>query len=65
MNDEKKKSKHSILLLGAAGVEDVKRFVAFVLEASERLGPDAATDPVSFPYLTFRVSFFLQSGMHK
>jgi hypothetical protein len=35
-----KKSKFP-LFLGAAGVEDAKRFVAFVLETSGRLGPDA------------------------
>ena len=66
MNDEKK-SKHSILLLGAAGVEDAKRFVAFVLEASERLGPDAATffeylqTLCRFPILRFECHFFCKA----
>ena len=46
-----------------AGVEDAKRFVAFVLQASGRLGPDAVAfleylrvALVSFPYLTFVIS---------
>ena len=36
------KKNHFRPFLGDTGVEDAKRFVAFVLEASGRLGPDAA-----------------------
>ena len=46
--------------LGAVGVKDAKRFVAFVLEASGRLGPDAGAfldylrTLCRFPILRFR-----------
>ena len=56
--------------LGAAGVEDAKRFVAFVLEASGRLGPDAVAfleylrTLCRFPILRFRALTSVISAKH-
>ena len=57
--------------LGAAGVEDAKRFVAFVLEASGRLGPDAGAfldyllrTLCRFPILRFRALTSVISAKH-
>ena len=64
-----KKSKFRSFL-GAAGVEDAKRFVAFVLEASGRLGPDAVAfleylrALCRFPILRFRVLTTTISAKH-
>jgi hypothetical protein len=56
--------------LGAAGVEDAKHFVAFVLEASGRLGPDAGAfldylrTLCRFPILRFRALTSVISAKH-
>ena len=56
--------------LGAASVEDAKRFVAFVLEASGRIGPDAAAfleylqSLCGFPILRFRALTSVISAKH-
>ena len=57
--------------LGAAGVEDAKRFVAFVLEASGRLDPDVVPFLeylrrilCRFPILRFRALTSVISAKH-
>ena len=68
MHHEKKSKFRSFL--GAAGVEDAKRFVAFVLEASGRLGPDAVAfleylrTLCRFPILRFRALTSIISAKH-
>ena len=61
------KKNHFRPFLGDTGVEDAKRFVAFVLEASGRLGPDAAAFLRSlchFPILRFRSLVSVISAKH-
>ena len=64
-----KKSKYRPFL-GADGVDDPKRFVPFVLEASGRLGPDAAAfleylkSLFPFPILRFRALVSVISVKH-
>ena len=64
------KKNHFRPFLGDTGVEDAKRFVAFVLEASGRLGPDAAAfleylrTLCRFPILRFRSLVSVISAKH-
>jgi hypothetical protein len=65
---QEKKSKYRPLL--GAAVEDLKRFVPFVLEASGRLGPEAGAfleylqSICSFPILRFRALVCVLSAKH-